>query len=64
VGIQPHAGLCVRLATLNRYSLVGREGEVSDGDARHADRIQAATITGAAAVSAAVTTVALLRLVG
>lgn len=55
-GIQAYAGFCVRLALLNRYRFGKEAGDVSDRQDRRADRLQAAKVTGAALVAAAVTT--------
>jgi hypothetical protein len=65
-GLQAYTGFCVRLALLNRYDFTrgdgGDAGTVTEPDARRADQLQAAIITGAAVVFAAATTLAVVFL--
>ena len=58
-GLQASTAFCVRLALLNRYDFRGEggtAGTVSDPGAWQDDRVQAAKITGASLLLAAVTT--------
>ena len=65
-GLQAYTGFCVRLALLNRYDFTRGDGTgtgtVTAPDARRADQLQAAVITGAAVVFAAATTLAVVFL--
>ena len=67
-GLQAYTGFCVRLALLNRYDFGRVDGDdagtgtVTAPDARRADQLQAAVITGAAVVFAAATTLAVVFL--
>lgn len=64
-GFQAITSFCVRLALLSRYDFRGEGGEagsVGDSSARYDDQVQAAKITVAALVLAALTTLLLFLL--